>query len=242
MSRRSPTPPLFTMLDPNLRLGHALAELDRSATLGSVDELLSNEGIQYYIGIDEAGRGPWAGPVVAAAILIQVGPLPSALSGLDDSKRLNQKQRAQLFRTIPSTVVAHGIAQVEPSVIDEINILQATLRAMKLACDRTLNQVARHGLPVPKVALVDGNARVPSLSIDQHCVVKGDARSIAIAAASIIAKEVRDHRMRALDIRYPHYGFAQHKGYGTAAHQAALLQHGVCPIHRKSYRPIKALL
>jgi ribonuclease HII len=180
-------------------------------------------------GIDEAGRGPWAGPVVAAAVILDPARIPD---GLDDSKKITPDRREALFDPImASAQVGVGIAEVDR--IDRDNILQATLWAMAKAV---------RGLATPpRLALVDGN-RAPALGCDVRMVVGGDATSLSIAAASIIAKVTRDRLMVALDRAYPHYGFARHKGYGTAAHRASLDRHGPCPQHRRSFAPIAALL
>ena len=174
-------------------------------------------------GIDEAGRGPLAGPVVAAAVILPEG---CVIEGLDDSKKLSPKKREQLFSAICEKAVAYGIAEVDHIRIDEINILQATLEAMRGA-------VAALAVPAA-LALVDGN-RSPGLAIPEQCVVGGDAFVPSIAAASILAKVTRDRFMEQMDAEYPEYGFARHKGYGTKAHYAAILAHGACPIHRRSF-------
>jgi ribonuclease HII len=179
-------------------------------------------------GIDEAGRGPWAGPVVAAAVILDPERL---LPGLNDSKRLTEAQREALFDPIMATArVGIGIAEVER--IDRDNILAATLWAMAEA-------VAQLG--AVSLALVDGN-RAPKLPCKVTTIVSGDSLSLSIAAASIIAKVTRDQIMRDHHQSFPHYGFARHKGYGTAFHAAALQQYGPCPIHRRSFAPVAALL
>jgi len=180
-------------------------------------------------GVDEAGRGPWAGPVVAAAVILDTANIPP---GLNDSKRLTEARREALFDPIMcSSAVAVGI--ISASRIDEINILRATYEAMQAAV-RALSKP-------PTVALVDGN-RAPSLSCKVETIIGGDGKSLSIAAASIIAKVTRDRIMRELDRQYPEYSFASHKGYGTATHAAALARHGACPEHRASFAPIRAIL
>jgi ribonuclease HII len=177
-------------------------------------------------GIDEAGRGPWAGPVVAAAVVLDPERIPD---GLDDSKRLSEAQREALYAPIiASARVGIGIAEVDR--IDRDNILAATLWAM----GRALEQIDGVAL-----ALVDGN-RAPPLPCRVQTIVEGDSRSLSIAAASIIAKVTRDRIMVGHDAAYPAYGFARHKGYGTAFHQAALMQHGPTPLHRRSFAPVAA--
>jgi ribonuclease HII len=179
-------------------------------------------------GVDEAGRGPWAGPVVAAAVVLDYARIPA---GLNDSKKLTEAKREALFDLIVAAARV-GVGIVDAPRIDKINVLAATLQAMAEA-------VAQLS-PVPTLALVDGN-RPPRLSIPVRTIVGGDGKSLSIAAASIIAKVTRDRMMRELNVRYPAYGFASHKGYGTAAHHAALKQHGPCPVHRMSFAPIAKL-
>lgn len=192
-------------------------------------------GVEAIAGVDEAGRGPLAGPVVAAAVVLPVqwirAGLPAELRGLNDSKQLSESQRERFFAVLTACpAVRIAVAQVDADSIDQLNILQATHRAMNEALTRLT--------PAPAHALVDGR-RVPSLVLPQTPLVKGDARSFSIAAASVIAKVTRDHLMRELDRLYPAYGFAEHKGYATARHLAALARHGPCPIHRRSFAPLK---
>ena len=192
-------------------------------------------GIQRVAGVDEAGRGPLAGPVVAAAAILPpawlVTGLPQELTGLNDSKQLTERQREQFFAFITGCgQIEFGIAEVAPAVIDAINILQATHRAM----NKALAQLQ----PLPPHALVDGRP-VKSLRVPQTAIVKGDARSYSIAAASVLAKVHRDRLMLRYEAAFPGYGFAEHKGYGTAKHLAAIAQHGACPIHRLTFAPLK---
>ena len=185
-------------------------------------------GLTPVCGVDEAGRGPWAGPVVAAAVILDPAAIPP---GLNDSKKLTEARREALFDPIMATArVGIGIAEAEH--IDRDNILAATLWAMAEA-------VAQLG--AVSLALVDGN-RAPRLHCQVTTLIGGDGRSLSIAAASIIAKVTRDRIMRVHDVSFPHYGFARHKGYGTALHAAALKLHGPSPIHRRSFAPIAALL
>jgi len=177
-------------------------------------------------GVDEAGRGPLAGPVVAAAVILDPRhPIP----GLADSKTLSPAKRERLFHEIRAKALCCSVAQASAQEIDALNILQATLLAMQRA-------VAGLRLP-PKLVLVDGN-RLPVLPMRADAIVKGDSKVAAIAAASIVAKVHRDQLCVALDALYPAYGFAKHKGYGTAEHLAALALHGPCPEHRTSFRPV----
>jgi len=181
-------------------------------------------------GVDEAGRGPLAGPVVAAAVILPPG---TSLSGLNDSKKLSPRQRERLAAEIRATALAWAVAEASAAEIDEWNILRATLRAMARA-------VA--ALPLtPDEVLVDGN-QAPALEVPVRTIIGGDALEPAIMAASILAKTHRDARLVALEARHPGYGFARHKGYGTAAHLAALARLGPCPEHRRSFAPVRAAL
>jgi len=181
-------------------------------------------------GVDEAGRGPLAGDVVAAAVILDPA---RPIEGLADSKKLGEKRREYLSGMIREQALAFAIGRASALEIDEINILQATLLAMKRAVE---------ALPkVPEWVLVDGN-RLPKWSYRADAVVKGDARVPAISAASILAKVARDGDMVELDRQYPQYGFLRHKGYPTADHLEALRRHGVTPVHRKSFAPVRAVL
>jgi len=180
-------------------------------------------------GVDEAGRGPLAGPVVVAAVVLDPRRFPA---GLDDSKRLSPRQRAALQRAITDQALAYSIVQVEPGEIDRVNILQATLHGMREA----LLALPR----VPAMALIDGNHLPTGLPCPAEFRIGGDALEPAISAASILAKEARDALMRDLHERYPEYGFDRHMGYPTAAHLAALRLHGPCPAHRRSFAPVRA--
>ena len=194
----------------------------------SIERKAMRKGARLVCGIDEAGRGPWAGPVVAAAVVLDPKNIPH---GLNDSKKLSEARREALFEPIMASArVGIGIAEVDR--IDRDNILQATLWAMAQALDQ-IEGVA--------LALVDGN-RAPALPCPVQTIVEGDAKSLSIAAASIIAKVTRDRIMVGHDQAYPGYGFARHKGYGTALHQEALRRHGLTPLHRTSFAPIAALL
>lgn len=181
------------------------------------------QGFQLVCGVDEAGRGPLAGPVCAAAVI-----LPSHLDipGLDDSKKLSDKKRRELFPVIKEKAVAYGIGFADEKEIDNINILQATFLAMERALDNLHIK--------PEFALIDGN-REKDFGIPVETVVHGDSRSASIAAASVLAKVTRDDLMLEMAQSYPQYGFDIHKGYGTKAHYAALIEHGPCPIHRHTF-------
>lgn len=181
-------------------------------------------------GVDEAGRGPLCGSVVAAAVILDPA---RPIAGLADSKKLSERQRERLAALIRSQALAWSVAEACVEEIDRLNILHATMLAMKRAVE---------GLAItPLEALVDGN-RYPALSIPARAIVKGDALEPAISAASILAKTTRDEQMRSLDLRYPQYGFAAHKGYPTAAHLAALKRFGPLPVHRRSFAPVRDIV
>jgi ribonuclease HII len=181
-------------------------------------------------GVDEAGRGPLAGPVVAAAVILDER---CPIHGLADSKKLTALRREKLFDEIRAKALCCSIAQASVEEIDTLNILQATLLAMRRAVE---------GLRLkPAMVLVDGN-RLPVLAVPALAIVKGDALVTAISAASILAKVSRDRWCAEYDLQYPQYGFVGHKGYGTAAHLAALLKHGACPQHRKTFGPVTRVL
>ena len=192
-------------------------------------------GLRELAGVDEAGRGPLAGPVVAAAAVLPeewaTDGVPDSLKGLNDSKQLSEPVREELYEAIQTNdTIVSAVAVVEAPVIDEINILQATHRAM--------NQALAGLEPPANHALVDGRP-VPSLTLPQTAIVKGDAKSFSIAAASILAKVTRDRLMVQYDEQFPGYGFAGHKGYGTKAHLLAIEELGACPLHRMSFAPLK---
>ncbi|MFN3075646.1 MAG: ribonuclease HII [Alphaproteobacteria bacterium] len=189
-------------------------------------------------GLDEAGRGPWAGPVVAAAVVLEIENLPAVLArDLDDSKRLTPQRRERCFAALPQWA-AIGVGSASVEEIDRLNILQATFLAMGRAFDHLVEQTS--GLAVSH-ALIDGN-RGPTLPCPVTTVVGGDGLSLSIAAASIVAKVTRDRIMTETATLFPGYGFEHHKGYGTADHRAALARLGVCACHRRSYAPVAALL
>ena len=177
----------------------------------------------YICGIDEGGRGPLAGPVVAGAVML---PKDCRILYLNDSKRLTAKKREELYDIIIEKALGVGLGFVSPERIDEINILQATYEAMRKAIA---------GLKLVPDLLLNDAVVIPEVETEQVKIIKGDAKSVSIAAASILAKVTRDRMMEQYDTLYPEYGFAKHKGYGTAAHMAALQKHGLCPIHRKTF-------
>lgn len=188
------------------------------------------EGRATVAGVDEAGRGPLAGPVVAAAVVLD---LSLDWDGLNDSKQLTADMREKLFARVRQGARAFAWSVVGQRSIDATDIRRASLTAMRRAV---------HRLRItPEVALIDGDARVPDLRVEQITVIKGDARALSIAAASILAKVIRDRLMVRFDAVYPQYGFARHKGYGTPEHLAALRAHGPCRLHRYSFAPVHAL-
>lgn len=174
-------------------------------------------------GIDEAGRGPLCGPVVAAAVIL---PDEYNILYINDSKKLSETKREEVYKEIDKYAVAYGVGIVSPERIDEINILQATYEAMRTAI---------HKLSVTPDTLLNDAVTIPMVDIKQVPIIKGDAKSQSIAAASIVAKVTRDHLMEEYDKLYPEYGFAKHKGYGTAAHIKAIKEYGPCPIHRRTF-------
>ena len=186
-------------------------------------EIEDSLGLHLICGVDEAGRGPLAGPVYAAAVIL---PPNLEIPGLTDSKKLSDKKRRELFPVIQEQAVAYGIGLASEQEIDEINILQATFLAMRRALDQLTVR--------PEIALIDGN-RETDFGLPVKTVVKGDSLSANIAAASILAKVTRDNLMVELAQQYPEYGFEIHKGYGTKAHYEALRTYGPCPIHRKTF-------
>jgi ribonuclease HII len=185
-------------------------------------------------GVDEAGRGPLVGSVVAGAVVLDPN---NPIEGLKDSKKLSSARREYLYEQIMSKAKAWGVGEASPAEIDEINILQATMLAMRRAIEDLTTRLGAW----PDKALIDGN-RCPELPIAAEAIVKGDAKEPAISAASIIAKVTRDRQMMALHELHPEYGFAQHMGYPTEAHFAALKQYGACDQHRRSFSPVRKVL
>ncbi len=186
---------------------------------------------QFIAGVDEVGRGPLAGPVVAAAVILDPD---QAIEGLADSKKITEKRREQLAEEIKEKALAWAISRVDIDVIDEINILQASLRAMTIAVSGLKQQ--------PDFVMIDGNKIPAKLTIKAEAIVKGDDRVPCISAASIIAKVARDHEMIEMDKIYPGYGLAKHKGYPTKMHMEALQQLGVTEIHRRSFGPVRRVI
>ncbi len=213
--------------------------LGRDGRLGEVERDLAARGEVIIIGVDEAGRGPLAGPVAVAAACLPEGVCPA---GLDDSKRLTARRREALFDVIKDVAIAYHVALISPQEIDRINILQATFLGMRQCVETVGAALSAQGLTVQRV-VIDGKQRLPWPSgappYPQISVIKGDQRSVAVAAASILAKVTRDRLMREWDTLYPHYGFAGHKGYPTVAHKAAVAEHGPSPVHRLSFRGVR---
>ena len=191
--------------------------------LWTLENEIYAEGFTLICGVDEAGRGPLAGPVCAAAVIL---PRDLEIDGLNDSKKLTEKKREALYDPIREQAIAYGIAFATVEEIEELNILNATFLAMNRAIEKLS--------PAPELALIDGN-RNTGITFSSRCVVKGDAKCADIAAASVLAKVSRDRYMLEMAEQYPQYRFEQHKGYGTAQHIAALKEYGPCPIHRRSF-------
>lgn len=189
----------------------------------SIENEYREKGFDIICGVDEAGRGPLAGPVYAAAVIL---PSDCVIEGLNDSKKLTEKKREALFDEIKEKALAYGIASADEKEIDEINILNATFLAMKRAIDSLSVR--------PDLALIDGNQK-PHTNIEEVTVIKGDAKSMSIAAASVLAKVSRDRFMLEMAEKYPQYEFAKHKGYGTKLHYEKIAQYGVCNIHRRTF-------
>lgn len=189
----------------------------------SIENEYREKGFDIICGVDEAGRGPLAGPVYAAAVIL---PSDCVIEGLNDSKKLTEKKREALFDEIKEKALAYGIASADEKEIDEINILNATFLAMKRAIDSLSVK--------PDLALIDGNQK-PHTDVEEVTVIKGDAKSMSIAAASVLAKVSRDRFMLEMAEKYPQYEFARHKGYGTKLHYEKIAQYGVCDIHRRTF-------
>ena len=199
-------------------------ELERLNNLKKEELTLYNENVKYICGIDEAGRGPLAGPVVIGAVIL---PVDSLIEGVNDSKKVSEKKREKVFEEIISQAISYNVGIVDQNTIDEINILNATKLGVKKAIE---------GLEVkPDLILVDALTNIENFGIPYKSIIKGDAKEYSIAAASIIAKVTRDRMMIEWDKIFPQYGFAKHKGYGTAAHIQALKENGPCMLHRKSF-------
>ncbi len=199
-------------------------ELERLTKLKEIEKDLYNKGFNNICGIDEAGRGPLAGPVVIAGVIM---PQDSIIEGVNDSKKVSEKKREKLYDQIIEEAISYSVAIIDQNVIDDINILNATKQGVTEVVD---------GLQIkPDLIIVDALEHINTRGIPYEPIIKGDAKCYSIAAASILAKVTRDRIMREWDEVYPQYGFVSHKGYGTAKHIAALKECGACPIHRKTF-------
>ena len=199
-------------------------EEERLTNLKQMEKVFYDKGIKYIAGIDEAGRGPLAGPVVVASVIM---PENSMIEGVNDSKKVSEKRREKLYDIILEEAISYGIGIIYQDEIDKINILQATKKGLTEAVEQMKIK--------PELIMVDALTGIDTLGIPYQSIIKGDAKCYSISAASIIAKVTRDRIMREWDKVYPEYGFASHKGYGTAKHIAALKEYGPCEIHRKSF-------
>ncbi len=196
----------------------------RLIELKKIDKEFFDKGVKYIAGIDEAGRGPLAGPVVVASVIL---PQDSMIEGINDSKKVSEAKREKLFDLIINEAISYGIGIIYQDEIDEINILQATKKG--------LTEAIKQMEIKPNIIMVDALSGIDTLGIPYKSIIKGDAKCYSIAAASILAKVTRDRIMREWDKVYPEYGFGSHKGYGTAKHIAAIREFGPCPIHRRTF-------
>lgn len=199
-------------------------EEERLLRLKAQEKELIKRGFKYICGIDEAGRGPLAGPVVVASVIM---PENSMIEGVNDSKKISEKKREKIYDQIIEEAISYGVAIIGQDEIDEINILNATKKGLTVSLQELTQK--------PDLILVDALNGIDTLGIPYESIIKGDAKCYSISAASIIAKVTRDRIMREWDKVYPEYGFERHKGYGTAAHIEAIKKYGLCPIHRKSF-------
>lgn len=199
-------------------------EEQRLLLLKEKENELRKKGFQYICGIDEAGRGPLAGPVVVASVIM---PADSMIEGVNDSKKVSEKKREKIYEQILEEAISYGVAIIGQDEIDEINILNATKKGLTVSLQELTQK--------PDLVLVDALNGIDTMGIPYDSIIKGDAKCYSIAAASIIAKVTRDRIMREWDKIYPEYGFEKHKGYGTSAHITAIKENGLCPIHRRSF-------
>ena len=209
-------------------------EFERLTELKKIEEEFYEKGVTSIAGIDEAGRGPLAGPVVVACVVM---PKDSMIEGVNDSKKVSEKKREKLYEQITEEALGFGVGIISQEEIDRINILNATKEGLTAAIkemEKDLQEKQR-GFEKPEIILVDALTKIDTDHIPYKSIIKGDAKSYSIAAASIVAKVTRDRIMRAWDEVYPMYGFEKHKGYGTAAHIAAIKEYGICPLHRRSF-------
>ena len=209
-------------------------EIERLKEIKKIEEEIYLKGAGSIAGIDEAGRGPLAGPVVVACVVM---PRDSMIEGVNDSKKVSEKKREKLYDEIINEAIAYGVGIISQDRIDNINILNATKEGLTTAIkemEKDLKEKNR-GFEKPDIILVDALTKIDTNHIPYESIIKGDSKSYSIAAASIIAKVTRDRIMRQWDEVYPVYGFAKHKGYGTAAHIQAIKEYGLCPLHRRSF-------
>ena len=209
-------------------------ELERLKEIKKIEEELYSQGTTSIAGIDEAGRGPLAGPVVVACVVM---PRDSMIEGVNDSKKVSEKKREKLYEEIIKEAIGYGVGIISQEEIDRINILNATKKGLTTAIkelEKDLKEKQRE-FDKPEIILVDALTKIDTDHIPYRSIIKGDAKSYSIAAASIIAKVTRDRIMRQWDEVYPMYGFEKHKGYGTAAHINAIKEYGLCPLHRRSF-------
>ena len=209
-------------------------ELERLKEIKKIENDLYEKGIKSIAGIDEAGRGPLAGPVVVACVIM---PKESMIEGVNDSKKVSEKKREKLYEEITKEAIAYGVGIISQEEIDRINILNATKEGLTLAIkemEKNLKERKRN-FEKPEIILVDALTKIDTDGISYRSIIKGDAKSYSIAAASIIAKVTRDRIMRQWNEVYPVYGFEKHKGYGTAMHINAIKEYGLCPLHRRSF-------
>lgn len=209
-------------------------EFERLTELKKIEEEFYERGVTSIAGIDEAGRGPLAGPVVVACVVM---PRDSMIEGVNDSKKVSEKKREKLYEQITEEALGFGVGIISQEEIDRINILNATKEGLTAAIkemEKDLKEKKRE-FEKPEIILVDALTKIDTDHIPYKSIIKGDAKSYSIAAASIVAKVTRDRIMRAWDEVYPMYGFEKHKGYGTAAHVAAIKEYGLCPLHRRSF-------
>ena len=209
-------------------------EFERLKEIQKIARTLYEQGIKSICGIDEAGRGPLAGPVVVASVIM---PEDSMIEGVNDSKKVSEKKRENLYEKIIEEAIAYGVGIVDQNEIDKINILNATKEGLT-TCIKELEKDLKNKqreFEKPEIILVDALTKIDTDGISYRSIIKGDSKSYSIAAASIIAKVTRDRIMRQWDEVYPEYGFGKHKGYGTATHIAAIKEYGLCPLHRKTF-------
>ena len=212
------------------RYERTLRERERLDAMYVYERAAVAAGHMLVAGVDEAGRGPLAGPVAVAAVIL---PQEAHLPRINDSKKLSAAVREELFTQIVAIAISYHVALIDAETIDRMNILQATKMGMYEAIAALT--------PAPDEVLIDA-VELPKLSMPSQSIIKGDAKSASIAAASILAKVTRDRLMAAYDLEYPGYGFAKHKGYGTAEHLAAMQRLGICPLHRRSFQPIRSIM